>query len=63
MWVVILKRRAINGRIEMHVKGRVMLCVDCICLAVSGDQRWDVQNTPMNFYDTHPVVFINIVLY
>jgi hypothetical protein len=43
MWIVILKETeyleviAINGRIEMHVEGRVMLCVDCICLALSGD--------------------------
>jgi hypothetical protein len=50
MWIVILKGRgyledlAINGRIEMCVKGGVV-CVDCICLAISGDQRCDVQNT------------------
>jgi hypothetical protein len=35
----------INGKIEMCVKGRVMFCVGCIFLAVSGDQIWDVQNT------------------
>jgi hypothetical protein len=51
MWIVVLKGREyvedkeINGRIEMCVEGRVMVCVDCICLTVSGDQRWDVQNT------------------
>jgi hypothetical protein len=41
MWTVILKRRdyledvAINGRIEMHLDGVVVRCVDCTYLAVN----------------------------
>jgi hypothetical protein len=48
MCVVILKRRdylediAINVRIEMHLERRVLGRVDCIHLALSRDQRWDV---------------------
>jgi hypothetical protein len=48
MWIVIQKRRdylediAINGRIEMHLERRVLGHVDCIHLALSRDQRWDV---------------------
>jgi hypothetical protein len=50
MWIVILKRRdyfqdiAINGRIDMHLERRVLGCVDCIHIALSRDQRWDVLN-------------------
>jgi hypothetical protein len=46
MWIVILKRRdyfqdtAINGRIDMHFKRRVVGCIYCIHMAVSRDQRW-----------------------
>jgi len=48
MWIVILKRRdyfeevAINGRFEMRLERIVLGCVDCICIAFSRDQRWDV---------------------
>jgi len=41
MWIVILKRRdyledtTINGRIEMHLEGIVVGCVDCTVLALS----------------------------
>jgi hypothetical protein len=41
MWIVILKRRdfledaAINGRIEMHLEGIVLGCVDCTYLALN----------------------------
>ena len=51
MWVVILKIRdylediAINGRIEMHLERRDVRHVDCIHLALSRDQRWDVVMT------------------
>ena len=53
MWIVIVKGRdyfedaAINGQIEMHFERMVLGCVDCICIALSGDQRWDVLNTLM----------------
>jgi len=51
MWTVILNRSdylediAINGRIEMHIERRAVGCVDCMCLALSRDQRLDVLNT------------------
>jgi hypothetical protein len=51
MWIVILKRRdyledvAINGRIEMHLEGIVLGCVDCTYLALSRYKRRDVQKT------------------
>jgi hypothetical protein len=51
MWIVILKRRdylediALNGRIEMLLEGIVVGCVDCILLALSRFERWDVLNT------------------
>ena len=35
---------AINGRIEIHLERRVLGCVDCIHIALSRDQRWDVLN-------------------
>jgi hypothetical protein len=43
VWVVSLKRRdyledvAINGKIEMHLEKRVLGCVSCIHLGLSGD--------------------------
>jgi len=46
MWIVILKGRAylediaINGRIEMHVEGIVLGCVDCVHLTLSRDENW-----------------------
>jgi len=51
MWIVILRRRdyledtAINGRIEMHLEGIVLGCVDCIVLALSRYKRCNVQKT------------------
>jgi hypothetical protein len=53
MLIVILKRRdycqdiGINGRIDMHLERRVLGCMDCIHIALSRDQRWDVLN-PLN---------------
>ena len=50
MWIVILKRRdyfqhiAINESIDIHLERRVLGCVDCIHIALSRDQRWDVLN-------------------
>ena len=49
MSVLILKRRyfqhiAINGRIGMHIERRILGCMDCIRIALSRDQRWDVLN-------------------
>jgi len=41
MWIVILNGRdylediAINGKIEMHLEGIVLGCVDCTLLALS----------------------------
>jgi len=32
----------INGRNDMHLERRVLECVDCIHIALSRDQRWDV---------------------
>ena len=51
MWIVILKRRdyledtTINGRIEMHLEGIVLGCVDCTVLALSRQRRCNVQKT------------------
>jgi hypothetical protein len=51
MWIVVLKRRdylediAINGRIDMHLKGIVVGYVGCTLLALSRYKRWDVQKT------------------
>jgi len=36
---------ATNGRIEMHLESRDVRCVDCIHLALSRDQKWDVGMT------------------
>ena len=53
MWIVIVNRRhylediAINGKIELHLKRRVLGIVGRICLALSRDQRWDVLNALM----------------
>jgi len=50
MWILILKRGdyfqdiAINGRIDMHLERRVLGCIDCIHIALSRDQKWDVLN-------------------
>jgi len=35
---------AINGRIDMHLERRVLGGMDCIHIALSRDQRWDVLN-------------------
>jgi hypothetical protein len=49
MWFIILKRRAyfqdmaVNG-IDIHLERRVLGCMDCIHIALSRDQRWDVLN-------------------
>jgi hypothetical protein len=51
MWIVLLKRRdcleeiAINGRIEIHLEGIFLGCVDCTYLALSRYKGWDVQKT------------------
>lgn len=50
MSILILKRGdyfqdiAINGRNDMHLERRVLGCMDCIHIALSRDQRWDVLN-------------------
>ena len=38
---------AINGGIEMRLERIVLGCVDCIHIALSRDQRWDVLNPLM----------------
>jgi len=53
MWIVIVKGRdyfqavAINVQIEMHLGRMVLECMDCILIALSRDQRWDVLNNLM----------------
>ena len=35
---------AINGRNDMQLERSVLGCMDCIHIALSRDQRWDVLN-------------------
>jgi len=37
-------KTAINGRNDMHLERRVLGCVDCIHIALSRNQTWDVLN-------------------